>query len=113
MGMFGTSWRAGRIAGIELRIDSSWVVIALLITYSMYLRLSVLYPELQGGGAVGLAILSAGLFFGAGRSGWARCGPGRPVGGVVLRLGAGPRTGPRAGLGGKGDPRPGHHPVLV
>ena len=63
--MFGTSWRVGRIAGIEIRIDSSWVVIALLITYSMYLRLSTLYPELSGGGAVGLAILSAVLFFGS------------------------------------------------
>jgi Zn-dependent protease/CBS domain-containing protein len=63
--MFGTSWRVGRIAGIEVRIDSSWVVIALLITYSMYLRLSVLYPELEGGGAVGLAVLSAVLFFGS------------------------------------------------
>jgi Zn-dependent protease/predicted transcriptional regulator len=65
MAMFGTSWRVGRIAGIEVRIDSSWAVIALLITYSMYLRLSVLYPELSGGGAVGLAILSAVLFFGS------------------------------------------------
>jgi len=55
----------GRIAGIEVRIDSSWAVIALLITYSMYLRLSVLYPELSGGGAVGLAIVSAVLFFGS------------------------------------------------
>ena len=63
--MFGTSWRVGRIAGIEVRIDSSWAVIALLITYSMYLRLSVLYPELKGGGAVGLAVLSAVLFFGS------------------------------------------------
>jgi Zn-dependent protease/CBS domain-containing protein len=63
--MFGTSWRVARIAGIEVRIDSSWVVIALLITYSMYLRLSILYPELSGGGAVALAILSAVLFFGS------------------------------------------------
>jgi hypothetical protein len=63
--MFGTSWRVGRVAGIELRIDSSWAVIALLITYSMYLRLSVLYPELSGVGAVALAILSAVLFFGS------------------------------------------------
>jgi Zn-dependent protease/CBS domain-containing protein len=63
--MFGTSWRVARIAGIEVRIDSSWVVVALLITYSMYLRLSVLYRELSGGGAVGLAILSAVLFFGS------------------------------------------------
>jgi hypothetical protein len=65
MAMFGTSWRVGRIAGIEVRIDSSWVVIALLITYSMYLRLAVLYPKLSGGGAVGLAVLSAVLFFGS------------------------------------------------
>jgi Zn-dependent protease/CBS domain-containing protein len=63
--MFGTSWRVARIAGIEVRIDSSWAVIALLITYSMYLRLSILYPELSGGGAVALAILSAVLFFGS------------------------------------------------
>jgi Zn-dependent protease/CBS domain-containing protein len=65
MAVFGTSWRVGRIAGIEVRVDSSWAVIALLITYSMYLRLSVLYRELSGGGAVGLAILSAVLFFGS------------------------------------------------
>jgi Zn-dependent protease/CBS domain-containing protein len=65
MAVFGTSWRVGRVAGIEVRVDSSWVVIALLITYSMYLRLSVLYSELSGGGAVGLAIVSAVLFFGS------------------------------------------------
>jgi len=65
MAVFGTSWRVGRIGGIEVRVDSSWVVIALLITYSMYLRLSVLYPELSGGGAVALAVLSAVLFFGS------------------------------------------------
>jgi len=63
--MFGTSWRVARIAGIEVRIDSSWAVIALLITYSMYLRLSIMYPELSGGGAVGLAVVSAVLFFGS------------------------------------------------
>jgi Zn-dependent protease/predicted transcriptional regulator len=63
--MFGTSWRVGRIAGIEIRIDSSWAVIALLITYSMYLRLSILYAELSGGGAVALAVVSAVLFFGS------------------------------------------------
>jgi Zn-dependent protease/predicted transcriptional regulator len=65
MAMFGTSWRVGRIAGIEVRIDRSWVVIALLITYSMYLRLAILYPQLSGGGALALAILSAVLFFGS------------------------------------------------
>ena len=45
--MFGTSWRVGRIVGIEIRVDSSWVVIALLITYSMYLRFSFLYKDLR------------------------------------------------------------------
>jgi Zn-dependent protease/predicted transcriptional regulator len=65
MAMFGTSWRVGRIAGIEVRVDSSWVVIALLITYSMYLRFSTLYRELSGVGAVGLGILATVLFFGS------------------------------------------------
>jgi len=63
--MFGTSWRVGRIIGIEVRVDSSWAVIALLITYSMYLRASIVYPDLSGAGAVGIAILSAVLFFGS------------------------------------------------
>jgi Zn-dependent protease/CBS domain-containing protein len=65
MAMFGTSWRVTRIAGIEVRVDSSWAVIALLITYSMYLRASVLYPELSGGGAVALGIGATVLFFGS------------------------------------------------
>ena len=69
MAMFGTSWRVGRIAGIEVRVDTSWAVIALLITYSMYLRASTLYPELSGGG-----------------SGRDR----RPGDGAVLRFGPGP-----------------------
>src|SRR6266496_1850580 len=63
--MFGTAWRVGRIAGIEVRIDSSWAVIALLITYSMYLRASILYGSLSTVGAVGIAILAAVLFFGS------------------------------------------------
>jgi Zn-dependent protease/CBS domain-containing protein len=63
--MFGTSWRLGRIAGIEVRIDSSWVVIALLITYSMYLRVSQVYPGTSTGAAVAVAVLGAVLFFGS------------------------------------------------
>src|SRR6266540_2218055 len=63
--MFGTSWRVGRIAGIEIRIDSSWAVIALLVTYSMYLRVTLVYEDTSTGAAVALAILSAVLFFGS------------------------------------------------
>ena len=54
-----------RIAGIEVRVDCSWVVIALLITYSMYLRFSVLYRDLSGAGAVMLGIVATVLFFGS------------------------------------------------
>ncbi len=63
--MFGTSWRVARVAGVEVRVDSSWVVIALLITYSMYLRFSVLYQDLSTWAAAGIAILAAVLFFGS------------------------------------------------
>jgi Zn-dependent protease/CBS domain-containing protein len=63
--MFGTSWRLGRVAGIEVRIDRSWTVIALLITYSLYLRFSFLYRSLSTGQAVALAILGSVLFFGS------------------------------------------------
>jgi Zn-dependent protease/CBS domain-containing protein len=63
--LFGASWRVGRIAGVEVRVDSSWVVIALLITYSMYLRVSRVYPELSGGAAVWIGGLATALFFGS------------------------------------------------
>jgi Zn-dependent protease/CBS domain-containing protein len=65
MAMFGTSWRVARIAGIEVRIDSSWVVIALLITYSMYLQVSQVYQDISGGEAVGIGVLATVLFFGS------------------------------------------------
>src|ERR671915_199380 len=65
MAMFGASWRVGRIAGIEGRIDSPWGGIALLITYSMYVQVSQVYEDTSTGAAVALAILSAVLFFGS------------------------------------------------
>ena len=63
--MFGTSWRVGRIAGIEVRVDSSWVVIALLITYSMYLQVSQVYQDMSAGEAVWIGVLATALFFGS------------------------------------------------
>jgi Zn-dependent protease/predicted transcriptional regulator len=63
--MFGASWRVGRIAGIEIRIDSSWVVIALLITYSMYQQVSQVYQDISGGEAVWIGVLATVLFFGS------------------------------------------------
>jgi Zn-dependent protease/CBS domain-containing protein len=63
--MFGTSWRVGRVAGIEIRVDSSWVVIALLITYSLYVQFSATFRRITTGQAVVLAIMAAVLFFGS------------------------------------------------
>ncbi|MGH2546058.1 MAG: site-2 protease family protein [Actinomycetota bacterium] len=63
--MFGNSWRLGRIAGVEVRIDTSWVVIALLVTYSLYLQFTEAFEALQPGIAVLLAAVFALLFFGS------------------------------------------------
>jgi Zn-dependent protease/CBS domain-containing protein len=63
--MFGNSWRLGRIAGIEIRIDTSWVVIALLVTYSLYLQFTDAFEALRPPVAVLLAALFALLFFGS------------------------------------------------
>src|ERR671919_103251 len=56
--MFGNSWRLGRIAGIEIRVDTSWGVIALLVTYSLYLRLTESFEGLQ----TGVSLVLGGLF---------------------------------------------------
>ena len=63
--MFGNSWRLGRIAGVEVRVDTSWVVIALLVTYSLYLQFSQAFQLLGPGAAVVLAAGFALLFFGS------------------------------------------------
>ena len=63
--MFGNAWRLGRLAGIEIRIDTSWVVIALLVSYSMYLQFTEAFEQISQPAAVGLGIASALLFFGS------------------------------------------------
>jgi Zn-dependent protease len=56
-------WRVGRIAGVEIRIDQSWALIALLVTYSLFLRFSQVYDDLATGAAAVLAVGAALLFF--------------------------------------------------
>jgi Zn-dependent protease/predicted transcriptional regulator len=68
--MFGGSWRLARIGGVEVRIDTSWVIIALLIAYSMYLQFTAgqfteEYGPISTPAAVGLAVIFALLFFGS------------------------------------------------
>lgn len=63
--MFGSAWRLGRLGGVEIRVDSSWIVIAFLITYSLYIQFSEAFPVLAIPSALSLAILFSLLFFGS------------------------------------------------
>ena len=63
--MFGGSWRLGRILGVEIRVDTSWVFIALLVAYSLHERFRFLFPELTSAGALVLAVAFGLLFFGS------------------------------------------------
>jgi Zn-dependent protease/predicted transcriptional regulator len=63
--MSGHSWRLGRVAGVKIRIDSSWVLIAVLITYSLYAEFALTYRSLSGVAAGFLAGAGAVLFFGS------------------------------------------------
>lgn len=61
--MFGKSWRVGSIGGIPINVDSSWVWIAVLVTYSLWLQFH--YLGVTTGAAFGFASLAAVLFFGS------------------------------------------------
>jgi Zn-dependent protease/predicted transcriptional regulator len=63
--MFGQGWRLGRIAGIEIRVDPSWTVIALLVAYSLFLRFTLTYRALSGPAGIALAVGATALFFGS------------------------------------------------
>lgn len=63
--MFGKAWRVGRIGGVPINVDSSWVWIAVLVTYSLYVRFDYSYSRVSTRAAVGFAVISAALFFGS------------------------------------------------
>jgi Zn-dependent protease/CBS domain-containing protein len=63
--MFGRAWRIGRIAGIPVNVDSSWIWIAVLAVYSLWSLLVQGHPSLGGFEAFWLAVLAASLFFGS------------------------------------------------
>lgn len=62
--MFGRSWRVGSIGGIPIRVDSSWIIIALLITASLWTQFTET-TGLDGGSALGLAVFASVMFFGS------------------------------------------------
>jgi Zn-dependent protease/predicted transcriptional regulator len=63
--MFGHSWRVGRVGGVEIRIDASWSVIALLISYSLFLGFTDAFPRLSDPAAIALAVGATIVFFGS------------------------------------------------
>ncbi|HXF56836.1 MAG TPA: site-2 protease family protein [Actinomycetota bacterium] len=87
------AWHVGRIAGIRIGIDPSWGVIAVLITFNFWHLFSdpVEFPEVDGGRAVVLAVVTAALFFGSvlahelAHAGLSRA-RGIPVAGITLFL---------------------------
>ncbi|MGH9246638.1 MAG: site-2 protease family protein [Acidimicrobiales bacterium] len=60
--VYGQGWRLGSIGGVEVRIDPSWILIAVLVAYSMFLRFDFLYDMGVAGTAL-LALVSALVFF--------------------------------------------------
>src|SRR5918994_3487376 len=60
----GSGWRIGRVAGIDLAVHPSWLVIAFLLTFSLA---DAFFPRLIPGWSVGqywlLAVATALLFF--------------------------------------------------
>src|SRR5262245_27641739 len=63
--MFGRRFRVFRLAGLDVHIDVSWFVIALLFTWALSSLFCRLIPELQGRPGVLWAMCLAGmlLFF--------------------------------------------------
>ena len=59
----GSGFRIGRIAGITIRIDWSWVIILLLITWNLSAAFTDYRPEWTPGERWGLALIAALLFF--------------------------------------------------
>ncbi len=60
--MLTRSVRVFSIAGINVRVDASWLLIAALVTWSLFERLTALYGQ-PAGVAVALGVAGALLFF--------------------------------------------------
>jgi Zn-dependent protease/predicted transcriptional regulator len=63
--MTAHSWRLMRVFGINIRIDSSWLIIAALISYSLFFGLRTVYPAVGTLAAVVISLVGAALFFGS------------------------------------------------
>ena len=59
----GGRFSLGRWLGVEVTVDTSWLVIAFLIGWSFYLLYLQQFPDLSGAAAVTLGVGTAVLFF--------------------------------------------------
>jgi Zn-dependent protease/predicted transcriptional regulator len=63
--VFGRSWRIATIGGIPVNVDSSWIWIAVFLTYSLWLQFETIDSGHRPGATVAFAIFAAVLFFGS------------------------------------------------
>jgi Zn-dependent protease len=63
--VFGRSWHIGTIWGVPVNVDSSWIWIAVLVTYSLWARFNLEFGNIRSGTALALAVFAAVLFFGS------------------------------------------------
>lgn len=61
--MIGGGIRIGRLFGIEIRIDGSWLVIAFLIGWALFAQFQLVFPDIETPEAVLLGAVTAILFF--------------------------------------------------
>lgn len=61
--MVGKGFRIGRLYGINIRVDWSWLVIVMIITWNLTTVFARLHPEWGGGLRMGLSLVAALLFF--------------------------------------------------
>jgi Zn-dependent protease len=61
--MLGSGFRIGRLYGINIRIDWSWLFIFILITWNLSVVFSQIHPDWGMGMRWGIAVLASLLFF--------------------------------------------------
>lgn len=61
--MVGKGFRIGRLVGINIRVDWSWLVIVVIIIWNMTTVFASMRPEWGGGLRLGVSLVAALLFF--------------------------------------------------
>lgn len=63
--MFGRGFKIGTIGGVPIRLDGSWIFIAVLVVYTFYIRTSTGQVGVTSERALVLSLVGAALFFGS------------------------------------------------